>query len=224
MNAGGQLDNDDVNVKGDDGSESGVKITASSIASKKALDVAVANTVPIETTETEAPTFVAYGLGIGMGNNKSMMSIVNAAASGYHLHIREIRIINVQNTAVTGIISDWRLLRCTGHSGGTDITPAAHDTTEPLQAGTTVKTGATISGEGTAVYRRWQFSTDEWGAGAADVESNSHDTQMNRSLFDTAPKTKTIILREGEGITIKQVVNSTVGTFDIMVVFTQDAN
>lgn len=220
----GPYDGDDVRVKGDDGSDDGVKITSSTISSKKCLDVAIANTVPIATTEEEAPTFVAYALGIAIGNNKSMMSIVNAAASGYYLHIREIRIINVQNSAVTGIISDWRLLRCTGHSAGTDVTPAEHDTAETLQAGTTVKTGATISGEGTAVYRRWQFSTDEWGVGAADVESGSHDTQMNRSLFDTAPKTKTIILREGEGITIKQTVNSTVGTFDIMVVFTQDPN
>jgi hypothetical protein len=187
-----------------------------------ALKVSVANTVPISTTETEAVTFTVYGLGIAIGNNKSMVSIVNASGSTVKIRIREVRIINVQNTAVTGVIADYRLLRCTSHSSGTAITPLAHDTSNTALSGSvTAKTGATITGEATAPLRRWQFSTDEWGVGASDVESSSHDVQMNRSLFETAPKTETITLNANEGITIKQVTNSTVGTFDILVVFTQ---
>lgn len=187
-----------------------------------ALKVVVQNIVPISTAETEAATFVAYGLGLAIGNNKSMMSIVNASGSTVKIRIREIRIINIQNTAVTGVVADYRLLRCTSHSSGTNITPLAHDTADTLSGSVTVKTNATITGEAANPLRRWQFSTDEWGVGASDVESNSHDTQMNRSLFDTAPKTKTITLNANEGITIKQVTNSTVGSFDILVVFTQE--
>lgn len=181
----------------------------------------ISNSVVV-TAETEAATFCAYALGIAIGNNKSMMSIVNASGSTVKIRIREIRIINVQNTPVTGVISDYRLLRCTGHSSGTNITPLAHDTSDTLNGSVTVKTNGTISGEAANPLRRWQFSTDEWGVGASDVESNSHDIQMNKSLFDTAPKTKTITLNANEGITIKQVTNSTVGTFDILVVFTQE--
>lgn len=187
-----------------------------------ALKVSVSNTVPIATTETEAATFTVYGLGIAIGNNKSMMSIANASGSSVKIRIREIRIINVQNTAVTGVIADYRLLRCTSHSSGTAITPLAHDTSDTaLSSSVTAKTGATITGEAADPLRRYQLSTDEWGTGASDVESNSHDIQMNNSLFQTAPKTETITLNANEGITLKQVTNSTAGTFDILMVFTQ---
>lgn len=189
-----------------------------------ALKVSITNTVPIATTEDENATFVALSLSTAIGNNKSMISIVNAGGSGVKIRLREIRIINVQNTAVTGVIADFRLLPITGHSSGTSITPLAHDSDDTLSGSVTVRTGANVSGEVAAnVFRRWKFSSDEWGVGASDVESNSHDMQIQNSLFDTAPKTKTITANPGEGFTIKQVTNSTVGSYDILMVFTQEA-
>lgn len=217
------VDRDDTVVKGDDGTSDGVKITSTTISSKKCLDVAVSNTVPISTSETESATFVVYAQDIAIGNNKSMLSILNATGSGVKIRVREVRIINVQNTAVTGVIADYRFLRITGHSAGTSLTPQSHDTDDALNVNVTARTGATITGELSPVLRRWQFSTDEWGVGSSDVESNTHDMQIQNSLFDTAPKTKTITINAGQGIHIKQVTNSTVGTFDILIVFTQES-
>jgi hypothetical protein len=288
---GNFYDGDDVNVKGDDGSEDGVKITSTTVSTKKCLDTNVAQSalptgaataanqsteisslssidtkltttnstlsaidggipaalgqttmsasmpvtlasnqsaIPVTATitggqgETELATFVVYAQDIAIGNAKSMVSLVNTSGSTVKVKIREIRVINVQNTAVTGVIADFRLLRCVSHSAGTSLTPSSHDTTDSLNGSVTARTGATIATEGTAVLRRWQWSTDEWGVGAQDVESQDHGVALNNPLYEPISKTKPITLNANEGITIKQVTNSTVGSFDLVLVFTQE--
>lgn len=211
---GGNLsfnDNDDVQLKG---ATDGTLIGNVS----DSLKVAIVGFA----TEAEYPTFCACAESVQIGNNKSMISIVNTSGSTVKVKIREIKIINVQTTAVTGVVADFRLLRCVTHSVGTALTPASYDTTDSLSVSITARTGATIGTEGTAVLRRWQWSSDEWGPGAADVEASDHALQALIPGYYTINKTKPITLNANEGVTLKQVTNSTVGTFDIMVVFTQE--
>lgn len=182
----------------------------------------VADRLKVTSLDSELSTFSVYATDIVIGNNKSMLSLVNTSGSTVKCKIREIRIINTQITGITGVIADFRLLRIVGHSAGTLLTVAPYDTVDSLNVSITARTGSTVTSEGTAILRRWQASTDEWGPGAADVESAAHDTQLHIPLYTKQLGTKPITLNPNEGITIKQITNSTAGQFDLLVLFTQE--
>lgn len=185
------------------------------INNRLAVD-AILNSTPLTTT------FSVNAQGIAIGNNKSMLSVLNATGSGVKIRLRDLKIINVQTTSVFGAIADFQKFRFTGHSAGTLIVPNSNDTTDVVNALVTCRTGATITGEAAAAIRRWQFSTDEWGAGAADVESAAHMDQLFQNCIFLDQYMKAFTLNPGEGFHIKQVVNSTTGTFDIQAVMTQE--
>lgn len=177
----------------------------------------------LKITEAEEPTFTVYASNITIGNNKSMLSIVNTGGSLVNIRIKELRIINTQTTSVTGVIADFNLFRITGHSVGTLLTPQASDTSDAINASISVRTGATVAGEVASILRRWLWSSDEFGPGPADAESADHALQNVMAAYKPGLKEKPLTIRAGEGLTIKQVINSTAGQFDIMVVFTQVA-
>jgi hypothetical protein len=211
----GYDDSDDVFVKGNtDGTKIG------NVADRLKVD-AVFSTAPT-VTDQEFPTFVVCINSIATANNKSMLSLVNASESTVSLKIRDVRWVNSQNTAVTGVVADFQLFRCGSHSAGTAITPLAHDTADTLDSHITARTGATIGTEGASCLKRWKWSTDEWSQGAEDVESHDHVVQTLTSLYAPVSKTKPITLRAGEGVTFKCVTNTTTGVFDILVTFTQE--
>ena len=170
----------------------------------------------------ELATFVALAKDVAIGNNKSMISVVNTSGSTVKVKLRELYLINSQTSAVTGVVADFNLFRCVTHSAGTSITPQSYDTADTLNASVTVRTGATIGTESATALKRWEWSSDEWGVGTLDQEGNDHNTQTNINLLRQEKGCKPITLRANEGITLKQVVNSTAGTFDIMLVFTQE--
>lgn len=186
--------------------------------SKRALCVDVPSVVTSK--EQQNPTFLAYAGDVQIGNNKSMISLVNASGSTVKVKIREIKIISAQTTAVTGLISTMTLLRCTNHSAGTSLTPQAYDTTDTLSGSVTARTGATISGELAPVIRKWNWSTDEYGVGAQDIESMDHALAELLPGWGYPFGTKPFTLNANEGLTLKQIVNSTVGTFNISIIFT----
>lgn len=171
----------------------------------------------------ELATFSVFSSAVSIANNKSMLSILNASGSGVVIKLREAKIVNAQNTAVTGIIAQFNLLRMTGHSAGTTITPLAMDSLDSINGSVTVRTGGTITGESANIINSIKYSSDEWGVGAQDVESLDHIMQVFGNLIEQKPGCKPLTLREGEGLTIKQVTNSSVGSFDLILVFTQEA-
>jgi hypothetical protein len=179
----------------------------------------VADRLKVQSADIESATFVSTVTGIAIGNNKSMFSIVNASVDKT-VYLRQIKIMNSQTSAVTGVVADFRLLRCTGHSAGSQDTPEAHDTDDSLDAGITVRSGATVSGEGTKALYRWMWSSDDWSGGAPDTESADHAFQNTIALYEPSYKTKPPTLRPNQGFHIKQVTNSSAGTFDITVMFT----
>lgn len=170
----------------------------------------------------ELATFVVQARDIAIGNLKSMISVLNAGGSSVVIKLRDLKIVNSQNTAVTGINSEFGLYRITGHSAGTSITPLPYDSSDSLNASVTARTGATITGEAATVLLHWDWSSDEWGAGALDQEGYDHAVQTVSNLLKQEKSCKPITLRAGEGITVKHVSNSTNGTFDIVLVFTQE--
>lgn len=173
---------------------------------------------------TPKKTFHISSIDIAIALNKSMMSIVNANGSGVKIKIQEIRIVNSRTAAVTGVVADFRLKKITGHSAGTNLTPIASDSSDTLSASVTAKTGSTVAGEAAADMKRASWSSDEWGTGTADTASHDHVGHLTgEPWISVRPDQKPITLNPGEGITIKQVTNSTNGSFDIFIVVTEEA-
>lgn len=185
------------------------------------LKTYISNAVVV-TGEAELATFIINARDIASANNKSLVSLVNTSGSSVKIKIRELRVINTQNSAVTGVVIDINLLRCTSHTSGTLLTPATYDTADTLNSSVTARTGATITGEATDILRHWDMSSDEWGPGANDVESTEHTLNMLIPSYVALPKTKPITLNANEGITFKCITNTTTGLFDIVVMFTQE--
>src|SRR5574343_541229 len=163
----------------------------------------------------EPATFSVLVPSVAIANNKSMVSLLNASGSTVTIKLREVKIVNSQTSGVTGVVADFNLLKITGHSGGSSVTPYSHDSSDSLNGSVTALTGSTVSGEGAAIIRRWQWSSDEWGPGPADTESSDHAFQnvlpchMKQDL-----NSKPLTLKANEGFSLKQVFNSTAGSFD----------
>lgn len=177
----------------------------------------------IATSDRELATFVVIGTNILPANNKSMISILNADAT-LITKIHEIYVVNVRTAAVTGVTGVFELRRITSHSGGTVLTSVSMDTNDTLDSDITVRTGSTVGGESASLMWRVLFSTDDWGPGTLDVESNDHIFQTMFSIFSrkTDSGTKPLTLRQNQGLTVKFATNSTAGEFDLMLVFTQE--
>ncbi len=170
----------------------------------------------------EPATFSAIANDIAIGNNKSMFAIQNTTGSSVVVKIKSIKIINSQTTAVSGIVTDFRIRKITSFTGGTSITPQTFDTNDTLAVNVTTATNSTVSGEAAIDLLRVEYSTDEWGTGTLDVEANDHSKQALIAFYKADQNEKPITLRANQGLTIKNVVNSTAGTFDIEVIFTQE--
>ncbi len=225
---GGRLDINNGSWLGSTAPTVGQKTGASSIPVVLPSD----QTVPVTQAPSEENTFTVIALGVVIGNNKSMLSIYNPTGSGRTLKLREYYVRNAQTTAVTGVISDFRLLRFNGGttapSGGTALTPQAHSTDNTLGVGIDCRTGATALGTGaveaaaTAALDVMKISSDEWGPGTLDQEG-SQQTISNylpaRVKRDSTQQP--FVIRGNEGIHLKHIVNSTAGSFDIIFIFSQ---
>jgi hypothetical protein len=220
---GGRLDSNIGAWLGSTAPTVGQKTMANSVPTTLASDQPA---VPVTQQASEEATFTATSLVTAIGTNKSMLSIYNPTASTKILKLREVYIRNAQTTAVTGVVAQFQLLRwahTTAPTAGTAITPALHDTNDTLGAGIDVRTGGTLGGtEETVPLDIMRISSDEWGTGTADVESQQQSIANYlpaRAKRDAVLKPFTI--RPGQGIHLKQITASTAGSFDVIFVFTQ---
>lgn len=199
------------------------KVTGSvgvtSVASPVTVIQGQSGSLAWKVTDFEEATFVAQAQDVAIGNNKSMLSIVNTGTSV--VRIQEIRIVNSRTSPVAGTESIFWFVRITGHSGGTSVVPLPYDTNDSLASGITMATNATVSGEASSPLFRKLWSSDDWGAGRLDQEGLDHALQELFPQYVYRPKQKPITLRTNQGLSIKHVINSSNGTFDIQIVFTQ---
>ena len=150
-----------------------------------------------------------------------MISLYNGSVNRV-IKISSVKLINSQITTVNGVILEFRFLRITGHSAGTLITPQTFDTVDSLDANVTVRTGATVAGEAATPLFRYYWSGDEWGAASSKIEGTDHSNQTLSPIYSRKINEKPITLRAGEGLTIKQLTNTAIGTFDIEIIFTEE--
>jgi hypothetical protein len=85
----------------------------------------------------------------------------------------------------------------------------------------TIATGATITGESATEISGWRFSSDEWGPGSLDAESAALPFSVI-PVYAHGHLEKPLTIRAGQGFTLKNTTNTTAGSFDITVLFTQE--
>ncbi len=182
------------------------------------VDLPVSGSVSLQ----EKATFTASAVSVGVSNNRSMTSIVNSGVSSVVIKIHEIYLINTRNTAITGTVINFELRRIGSHTGGVVVTPIPIDSIDSLAATVTCLSNAVVGSETDLLWRN-VWSSDDWQTGTTDVESFDHVMQTLFPIYARKTNgTKPITLRAGDGISVKCATNTTSGTFDILVVFTQE--
>jgi hypothetical protein len=163
-------------------------------------------------------TWVAYANAVAFANGKHHLTVMNDAASGRLVKVRKLFAVNLQTAAITGIVQRFDIQRCTSSSAGTVVTPQAFDfTNAALPAGVHVRTGATVGG-GVLLYP-WVTTSEEETAVPAISKSLF---QQSVNIIPEGLEVQEHNLREGHGLTVLQNINSTVGTFGWIVVFTAE--
>jgi len=204
---------------GTSGSPTGGVLTIQGVSGATPVPV----TGTLSSSATELSTFFGVAPSVSPGNNKSMFSIVNTTGSTVVIKIQEIYLVNVQTTNVSGIPISFEMRRIVSHSSGTSITTESADLSDTLNASVTLRTGATVSTESTTLLWRNIWSADDWQVGSADIESADHTSQSLIPIYSKKNQaSKSITLRANQGLTLKCATNTTIGLFDIMVVFTQE--
>lgn len=165
------------------------------------------------------PTYYFLADAVAFAANKQMISLHNAVGSGVMIVIKKLYLINLQLAAVTGVAVRQDFKRFTAvHTGGTAITGVACDTTNPaLPAQITCKTGATVT-DVTTLFPL-TFANDEVGATQAFP---SVQLQAGINWLPEGQEVQEIRLREGEGVTIKNITSTVIGSFAYMFVVTMD--
>ena len=177
-----------------------------------------ANTVHEQAVyQSSLPTFYALADTVAFAANKHHIALMNAAGSGKVVSIRKLFHINLALTAITGVAIRFDVKRATAVSVGTAITPVSCDSDDTLPSGITVATGATVT-EGALLY---PVTTQNDEITAVNTAVANYLAMMI-NLQPEGPEIKELRLRPGEGMTVKQITSSTVGTFGWLVVFTVD--
>lgn len=173
----------------------------------------------VQTHHRHEPTFVALGSAIALANLKSMLAIFNASASNV-IRVHRVSLINAQSTSVTGVVATFELRRLSASSGGTTITPQQCDTGDTLDGSVTVRTNGTFTEGG--VIHRVAWSSDEYGAGTLDQEGYDHAVQVAHPFWGRRDLgEEPIILRQNEGLHVKCATNTTAGSWDVLMIFSQ---
>jgi hypothetical protein len=169
-----------------------------------------------------AQTYTASVVGATFGNGKSMLGLFNGSGSGRILRVKRIWVLNNQTSSVTGVLTTWELRRSSAQSGGTSQTPVKHDTSsEAIPAQVLTATGATITETSDAALRRWMWSNDEPAASTLTNDETECIIPLNCVWDSTGDSDiEPIVLREGQGISVKHSGSSTVGVCDIFIEFT----
>lgn len=169
-----------------------------------------------------AATYTSSGIALTFGANKSISTIFNDTGSGVVIRIYRILILNNQTVAIAnGVLTSIEIRRVTASTGGSNLTVVKHDTSSStLPAEVYVKTGATDTV--TDRLKQFYWSTDEPAATGTTLDEWECIPVFNY-IWESGYGESTIdpiVLREGEGIAIKQPGSNTLGSCDIFIEFT----
>lgn len=109
-----------------------------------------------------AKTYTAAAIAVAFASNKSLLGLLNAHASR-QLKLYRYWMLNNQTSAVTGVLTSCALRRISSLSGGTAVTPVAHDSANTSVDLTSISaiTNGTFANTADTQMRVWVWSGDE---------------------------------------------------------------
>ena len=167
----------------------------------------------------EDPSFIAVYDRIAPAANKYMATLFNTSSTR-KVVVRRIYVYSWQIAAVAGVVLDQELRRITARTTGTSVTPVAYDTNDSLSAGITADHNSSAVTD-SSLLRRILASSEEVSlvqGGPNPWTFASHGLQ-----YEVNPGMKGIVLRQNQGITVKNITASAVGTVSYTFEFTDEA-
>ena len=152
-----------------------------------------------------------------LAQNKLHLACLNTSATQI-LKLRKLFIINAALAAVTGVGVQFDIKRISTITAGTAVTPNPVDTADGALAGATVVFAPSAATEGVLLYS-WFTNNDEIGL------TNAFPTAMLQQLISNVPEgaeIKEIVMRQNEGFTVKQITNTTIGSYAVLAVITAE--
>jgi len=146
--------------------------------------------------------------------NKYMATLSNANAARKVVVNRIFR-LNWQVAAVTGVLLEQELRRISARTVGTNVPIQSEDSADTLSASITADTGSTSVTEvnGELIRRFFAVSEEVVLATAATVITGQAAFVPDGQLvYWRSARSKGIVLRNGQGLTIKNLTSSTVGS------------
>jgi hypothetical protein len=154
------------------------------------------------------PSYVGKVLGSTAGANKFHANIFNGVASGYIVKIYKIEVVNYTDALATGHNISFQALRSSNTGTGTTTTIAMLDTSNAaVPVGVTMRETFTVS----------PTVSDSLAAGNLDTEESRSGSKC--ILFAYSDHISPIILREGQGLAIRQEAYASGGKISIYIYF-----
>jgi hypothetical protein len=168
-----------------------------------------------------AATWHAFTQAAAYAANKHMLDVFNSSGATT-VRIYRAWLFNNQTSGVTGVLNFVSIFRTSASSGGTAVTPVAHNTSNTaLPAQVTAGTNRTITNG--AQFRRLLMSPDEPSISTADWDALMCLVPFaeiwNSGYGDSVVDPVTCLTGQAQGFTI-QSITQTVGTADLEIEFT----
>lgn len=164
------------------------------------------------------PTYYAMADAVAFAANKQHISIFNNAGSNQVIAIRKMFHINLSLAAVTGVAVRFDVKKTTAQSVGTAITANSADSANPALSGLQIATGATVT-EGAILY---PITTQNDELTASNTAIANYLMQFGNLALEGIEQQE-YRLRPGEGMTVKQITSTTVGSFAWLITFTVES-
>jgi hypothetical protein len=173
------------------------------------------------TAPYEPATFYVVFDRIAPAANKYMATLFNTSATRV-VRLQQLWQLNWQVAAVTGVALEQYVAIITARTAGTSVPIHAYDSADTLSGGISADTISASVTESHIVNR--QLATSEEGSALGtqlgeDFRAQDRGFQL---LWERTKASKGFTFRQNQGITIRNVTGSTVGTVSYFVEFTDE--
>lgn len=178
-----------------------------------------ANSLPI--VPAAEASFYAFFDRIAPATNKYMATLFNTSSTR-KVVVRRVLRFHDRASGAGGINLEQYLARITVRTAGTTVTPSAEDTNDTLSSGIVADTNSTAVTEAHVIQRF--FANAE----AVDLTNTAPLNFVllgiaNQIIWESKAGMRGLVLRENQGVTIRNVTASTAGTVSYAFEFTDEA-
>jgi hypothetical protein len=175
----------------------------------------------VRNIEAQSPTFYAVFDRISPATNKYMATLFNTSSTR-KVVIQRMWVYNWQISTVSGVLLEQYLARITARTSGTSVSIYAEDTSDTLSAGISADTNSSAVTEA-HIIRRFISQGDEAVTNLSQLAGAAAASGDNATLLEERKAgTKGFVLRQNQGITIRNVTNSAIGTCSYIIEFTDE--